>query len=219
MSDAVDPWQSPKSRQRLAAVFAMGKQASPSRHIAILWSVQVLQLALIMTSRYWIDPLPQRLVFVLAVIVIPMRWTSGLKPPSAHLRWEPGIGARLSGKFLERNVPVTQVVIADTVGIDGDRLVFGLSSPAPARATGTLSLDCSAFRTVTGRDLHALFSAALVGDANALAAIATANGMKPRERPGLVSVPIIEDKTTPLIAMVGAFGLLALAYPIWRALP
>lgn len=215
MSDPVDPWQSPKSRQHQVSVWAMGKLASPLRYLATLWSVQLLQLALIMTSRYWIDPMPLRLVFVVVVIAAPMRWMKKRGPPSVQLRWQTGAGARLSGTFVQRDVPLTQAVIAEGVAIHGERLVFA----TPGAAGGALSLETSAFRTLSERDIRDLFAAALVGDAAGLAAIAKAKGIKTRERPGLISVSVVEERAIMLIGLAGMLGILALCYPIWRALP
>ena len=217
MSAPVDPWQSPKSRQHQVSVWAMGKLASPLRYLATLWSVQLLQLALIMTSRYWIHPMPLRLAFVVVVIAAPMRWMKKQGPPSVQLRWQTGTGARLSGTFIQRDVPLTQAVIAESVAIHGERLVFGLA--APGSGGSALSLETSAFRTIAEHDIRDLFAAALVGDAAGLAAIAKANGLKPRERSGLISVSIVEERTILLIGLAGMFVILALCYPIWRALP
>ncbi|MGN6152518.1 MAG: hypothetical protein ACTHOH_11000, partial [Lysobacteraceae bacterium] len=206
MSAPVDPWQSPKSRQHQVSVWAMGKLSSPLRYLATLWSVQLLQLALIMTSRYWIDPMPLRLAFVVVVIAAPMRWMKKRGPPSVQLRWQTGAGARLSGTFVQRDVPLPQAVIAESVTIDGERLVFGLATPGAAG--GALSLETSAFRTIAERDIRDLFAAALVGDAAGLAAIAEANGLKPRKRPGLISVSIVEDRAIMMIGLAGMLGIL-----------
>ena len=219
MSDPSGPWQPSQAPPRQVAVLASGAPASTRRYLAIQLGALALVMTLIFTSRYWIGPPLLRMVFSLAVLVAPMRWLNTRKVPSAQLRWQPGNGARLSGKFMERHVPVTRPVLAHAVRIDGDRLAFDAPPSSPTGAAEVLSLDCRAFRSVTQRDLHDLFSAALAGDGTTLATVASARGLKPRTRPALIAVSILEAKATHMIALAGTLGLFLAFYLLWHAFP
>lgn len=216
MSESVDPWQPPAAKSRQVAVFVTGRPASPARFVLIPWAVLSLQLIVILTSALWIEPLPLRLLLAVIVGVAPLRWSGWLgrlRPPSAQLRWLPGGGARLSGNFAERYIPLMKPLILNAIDLRNDRLAFDVQAITPAGSTETLSLDCKAFRSVSAGDLHALFAAAMTGDGAAVASVAKARNLKLRERTPGLTVPVMEAKWMHALSLAGSFCILAIAFP------
>ncbi len=216
MSESVDPWQPPQAASTRLFLLAVAAPTSAVRYIAGHAALALLPALVVLASGDLVPPGRKRgLVLMIATLAIWHWFAARQQPRQVQLKWQPGEQPGLSGRFDERAIAINKAVAADSVKVEGNRLVF---RTAPTDAAETLSIDCDAFPSTGAEKLRSVCAMVMAGDGSSLRAFAEANRMKCRERRGEVALLIIESRWTHAVLLFSVLTSTALIFLFRHAL-